>query len=82
MNITLSADQKTVEAARTWAAAHGTSINALIRSFLAGLEDSGDAESAAEQFAKNARERAGHSSPEADLSRRGIYRGRRFGTPE
>jgi hypothetical protein len=82
MNITLSADEKVITAARNWATAHGTSVNALIRGFLASLENSGDAGSAAEQFAKNARESAGHSAPETDLSRRGIYRGRRFGTPE
>ncbi len=82
MNITLSTDEGVIETARAWAAAHGTSLNAVIRDYLARLGDEGNAVSAAELFSRNAREGAGRSEPGTDFSRRGIYRGGRFGTPE
>jgi len=82
MNITLSTDERIIETARAWAAAHGTSVNALVRDFLAALGTAGDKETAADLFSRNAREGAGRSIPETDFTRRGIYRGTRFGTQE
>lgn len=66
MNIALSADESIIEAARSWAAARGTSVNALIRDYLASLGASGDAATIAELFATNARKGAGSSEPGAD----------------
>jgi plasmid stability protein len=81
MNITLSAEEKIVEEARSWAAAHGTSVNALVRDFLAGLVAGNDAAKAAELFARNARDCAGRSEPGERFDRDDTYRGKRFGSP-
>jgi plasmid stability protein len=82
MNITLSADEKNIEAARAWAAAHGTSLNALIRDYLANLVNRMEMEESARLFGENARTGAGHSAPETRFHRDDLYRGRRFGSGE
>ncbi|TVR85200.1 MAG: hypothetical protein EA428_16240 [Spirochaetaceae bacterium] len=79
MNITLSADEQVIEAARTWAAEHGTSINALVREYLASLAHDAEVEQAAEDFAANARVHAGNSSGQGSFSRGELYTGSRFG---
>jgi hypothetical protein len=78
MNITLSAEERVVEEARSWAAAHGTSLNALVRDFLARFGADLDREAAAGQFAKNARTGAGRSEAGTKFSRGETYRGSRF----
>ncbi len=79
MNITLSADEQVIEAARKWAAEHGTSINAVVREYLAALAHDPEKEQAAEAFAANARTYAGDSSGKGPFSRGELYVGSRFG---
>ena len=79
MNITLSADEQDVEKVRSWAAAHGTSLNALVRDFLARLGPDMDREAAAAQFERNARAGAGRSESDMKFTRAGTYEGARFG---
>ncbi len=78
MNITLSAEERVVEEARSWAMAHGTSLNALLRDFLARFGTDLDSEAAAGQFARNARTGAGRSKAGTKFSRGETYRGSRF----
>jgi hypothetical protein len=82
MNITLSAEDRIVEVARSWAGAHGTSINALVRDFLAGLGSDSDREAIAGQFARNARTGSGRSDSGTRFTRRSTYAASRFGNPE
>ncbi len=82
MNITLSAEERIVDEARSWAAAHGTSLNALVRDFLAGLGSDADREAAAAQFVHNARTGAGRSEAGTRFTRSGTYSGSRFGRME
>ena len=79
MNITLSADEQVIEAARKWAAEHGTSINAVVREYLAALAHDAEAEQAAVAFAANAQTYAGDSSSKGPFSRSELYTGSRFG---
>lgn len=78
MNITLSAEEQVVKEARSWAAAHGTSLNALVRDYLVRFGSDSGREAAAGQFARNAREGAGRSEPGTKFTRVGTYGGRRF----
>ncbi len=78
MNITLSAEEQVVEEARSWAAAHGTSLNALVRDYLARFGSDPGREAAAGQFAKNAMDGAGRSETGTKFTRGGTYGGRRF----
>ncbi|HKD08684.1 MAG TPA: DUF6364 family protein [Bryobacteraceae bacterium] len=50
MNLTLSVDEKTVEAARRKAEALGTSVNALIREYLEQLGGKADHEADADEI--------------------------------
>ena len=79
MNITLSADEQVIEAARKWAVEHGTSINAVVREYLASLAHDAQVEQAAEDFAANARTHAGNSAGKGPFSRDALYTGSRFG---
>lgn len=79
MNITLSADSQVIEAARKWATEHGTSINAVVREYLAALAHDRENEQAAEAFAANAQGCAGDSSGKGSFSRGELYVGSRFG---
>jgi len=78
MNITLSAEEQIVEKARSWAAAHGTSLNALVRDFLARLGSDMDRDATARQFEQNARAGAGRSAPGTTFNRSETYKGARF----
>jgi hypothetical protein len=79
MNLTLSADSKTIEDARAWANAHGTSLNALIRDYLATFGKNQELEEAARLFCENARTHAGCSAQGVRFSREELYSGKRFG---
>ena len=79
MNLTLSADAKLIEEARAWAATHGTSLNALVKDYLASLGAGLEREEATRLFAKNAREDAGNSGGGRPFSRQELYMGKRFG---
>ena len=61
MNITLSAEEDVIERTRRYAREHGTSLNQLIRGFLAGLAGQNDRDEAADEFARNAMEYGGRS---------------------
>lgn len=61
MNITLSADAETVARTRKYAREHGTSVNQLVRDFLAGLTGREDRDQAADEFARNAVAHGGRS---------------------
>jgi plasmid stability protein len=76
MNITLSADEKLVEKARAYAAAHGTSLNQLIRDYLERLVGDANADKAAAEIAAVAHERPGNSGGDLPLRREDIYRER------
>ena len=78
MNITLSAEGKTIEKARSWARNHGTSLNAVIRDHLESLGQDNDLQSVADLFRKNALEGAGSSGSAHPFSRDEIYTGQRF----
>lgn len=80
MNITLSVEPRTVENVRIWAAEHGTSLNAVVRDYLAQLASGTDPGEAAQIFADNARNMAGKSVPGTRFSRDDVYHGSRFGT--
>lgn len=60
-NITLSADETLIEHARAYAQAHGTTVNQLIRDYLAQVTGRLDGPEAADEFAVLARAHAGRS---------------------
>ncbi len=77
-NITLSADESLIAAARAYAQAHQTTVNQLIRDYLARLTGHADGPEAAEEFAELARSHAGRSPDGWSFSRREIHdRGKR-----
>ena len=78
MNITLSADSETIDKARKWTLAHGTSLNAIIREQLERLAGMGDREELARQLRENARNLAGNSGGYT-FNRQDVYTGKRFG---
>jgi hypothetical protein len=61
MNITLSADPELVKKVREYAARKGTTLNRLIREYMEQVIGEKDADSAAAEFARLAREEAGQS---------------------
>lgn len=63
MNITLSADDATIQRTREYAARHGTSLNQLLREHMERLAGMADVEQVAEEFTHLATTRAG-CSPE------------------
>jgi len=82
MNLTLSAESRVIEDARAWAKAHGTSLNALVRDYLASFASRLEREEAAREFVETARQGAGRSEPGASFRREDLYRGNRFGNSE
>jgi len=73
MNITLSADKKTVEKARDYAKKHDSSLNQLVRDFLEQLVNEMDNNSAADEFEYISHEFAGESAPEYSFKRENEY---------
>ena len=76
MNITLSADAETVVRTRKYAREHGTSVNQLVRDFLANLTGQDDRNRAAEEFAKNAIGHGGKSPAGFRFDREKVHRRR------
>ncbi len=75
-NLTLSVEERTLEAAREYAARHGTTVNHLVRDFLARTvrpESSGDW---AEKLFSEMDRRPGKSGRPRRWSREDIYRER------
>ncbi|HUT88967.1 MAG TPA: DUF6364 family protein [Thermoguttaceae bacterium] len=73
-NMTLSADEELIARARAYAQAHNTTLNQLIRDFLARIAGQPDGEEAAREFAALARSQAGCSSADWAFDRREIHR--------
>lgn len=61
MNLTLSVDEKTVQKAREVARKQGTSLNALLRKYIASLAGRRTGEQAAEEFRRLWSEGRGNS---------------------
>lgn len=80
MNLTLSAETEVISGARAWALAHGTTINALVREYLASLGTCTGREEAARLFFENARKSSGRSMRGSRFDRNELYEGKRFGT--
>jgi hypothetical protein len=75
-NITLSADEDLVASARAYAQARNTTLNQLIRDYLARITGQLDVEEAAQEFAALARSRAGRSKSDWAFDRQQIHRRR------
>lgn len=73
-NITLSADEKLIASARSYAQAHGTTLNELIREYLAVLASPRDPKEVAEEFSRLAREHAGCSEEGWRFNREEIHK--------
>ena len=61
MNITLSADAELIAQARAYARARGTTLNKLLRDYMARLTGQLDPAAAADEFVRVARTHAGRS---------------------
>ena len=76
-NITLSADENLIDRARAYAQTRHTTVNQLIRDFLARITGQLDSGQAAEEFAALARSHAGRSADEWAFDRQGVHQRRR-----
>ena len=76
MNITLSADERTIKKARMYAQSHGTSLNQLIRDYLEALVGESSPAEAAAEFAAVARSMGGDSGGRGWAGREEVYRER------
>lgn len=74
MNITLSADAALLEMARKYASARNTTVNQLVRDYLARLVGETSAEEAAAEFEAVALTMGGRSPDGWRLDRRAIHR--------
>ena len=63
MNITLSSDEKTIQKTREFARRQGVSLNELLRRYMDSISRVDDMESVSDEFARNALEHGGQSSP-------------------
>lgn len=75
MNITFSIDEKTAEAARRVASEQGTSLNELVRRFVAGLAGRGSAIERAREITSLFEQHPGDSGG-ARIARDDAYEGR------
>jgi hypothetical protein len=73
-NITLSADENLIAGARLYAQAHGTTLNDLIRDYLAQIAGPLDRKRAAEEFVKLARGQSGCSEEGWRFNREEIHK--------
>jgi hypothetical protein len=73
-NITLSADENLIAGARAYAQAHNTTLNELIRDYLAQIAGPLDPETAADEFARLAREQSGCSEEGWRFNREEIHK--------
>jgi hypothetical protein len=73
MNITLSADQKTILNSRKYAQEHGTSLNNLIREYLKKISGEDDRKENAREFAQLAESKAGCSKPGFRFDRDAVH---------
>jgi hypothetical protein len=73
-NITLSADENLIAGARLYAQEHGTTLNDLIRDYLAVLSSPRDPKEVAEEFAREALEQSGCSEEGWRFDREEIHK--------
>lgn len=73
-NITLSADEHVIAAARSYAQAHGTTLNDLIRDYLVCLSSPRDPKAVAEEFGREALEQSGCSDEGWRFNREEIHK--------
>lgn len=73
MNITLSADAKLIKKSREYARAHDTSLNQLVRDYLARLSGGYEAEEMADEFVRLASKMAGRSERGFKFDRDAIH---------
>ena len=73
MNITLSADGELIEKSRRLAREKGTSLNQVIRDYLADYVDERKSSSVADEFERLVREASGRSSAGYRFSREGAH---------
>jgi hypothetical protein len=73
MNITLSADVELIKKSREYAKMHDTSLNQLIRDYLARLSGGCEAEKAADEFVRLASTMAGCSERGFKFDRDAIH---------
>lgn len=73
-NITLSADDQLIADARAYAQAHDTTLNQLIREYLARISGQFDSDQAAAEFAALARTGAGRSAEDWAFDRGETHR--------
>lgn len=73
-NITVSGDEQLIAKARAYAQAHHTTVNQLIRDYLARITGQLDGQQAAEEYAALARSHAGHSPDNWTFNREEIHR--------
>jgi hypothetical protein len=73
MNITLSADKKLIDKSRAYAKKHNTTLNNLVRQYLARIVNDSESRQAADEFAQIAKNHAGKSDNNYRFNRGDIY---------
>jgi hypothetical protein len=73
-NITLSADETIIAKARNFAKTHNTTVNQLVRDYLANLQGVRDPKEVAAEFAAEALAQAGCSEPGWKFDREEIHK--------
>ena len=73
MNITLSVDEQLLAKSREYAKKHHTSVNKLVREYLATLSGEQDSAAIAGEFKQLAKNRAGHSPRGFKFDRESLY---------
>lgn len=73
MNITLSADEKTINNSRKYAKEQGTSLNSLIRDYLKKISGESDRKANAQEFSQLAESKAGCSEPGFKFNRDAVH---------
>lgn len=73
MNITLSIDERLLTKSREYAKQHNTSLNKLLKEYLATLCGEQDAIANADEFKRLAKTRSGHSEQGFKFNRESLY---------
>ena len=73
MNITLSVDKKLIDKSRAYAKKHNTTLNNLVRQYLARIVNDSESQQAADEFAHIAEKNAGKSNNGYHFNRNDIY---------
>jgi len=73
MNLTLSADQETINKSRRYAKEHGTSLNGIIRDYLKKISGENDCSANALEFAELAQNMSGCSKADYIFDREDIH---------